>query len=179
MWKTSESSQTNKAPLLAALVTSGSVFVLAQALPGPGLLAQSAQAPDPGTSKFEVASIKPVSQGGEPSSHIGITSNSARIDIGQWSIRQLIIKAYRIEPYQLVGGPDWMSSLRFDIQATLPQGSNQKQIPEMLRSLLAERFGLVSHADTKELSGFELTVDKGGPKMEAAPPELSARSLTA
>jgi uncharacterized protein (TIGR03435 family) len=121
----------------------------------------------PSGPKLEVASIKPAPR---PTQHAGIAANAARVDIGNWSILQLIVKAYKIQGYQLIG-PDWMGSVRFDIQATLPQGANQKEIPEMLQWLLAERFGLVVHAGTKELSGFRLAVGKGGLKMKAAAPE--------
>jgi uncharacterized protein (TIGR03435 family) len=122
--------------------------------------------------KFEVASIKPAPQ---PSgNHVGITADGARVDIGNWSILQLIVKAYRIQFYQVVG-PEWLGRIRLDIQATLPQGSSQKEIPEMLRSLLAERFGLAVHAGTKEVRGFGLTVGKGGVKMKAALPEPGAK----
>jgi uncharacterized protein (TIGR03435 family) len=92
------------------------------------------------------------------------------VRIGNWSILQLIAKAYAIQPYQLVR-PDWMGSSRFDVQASLPQRSSQKEIPEMLQALLAERFGLVLHAETRNLPGFRLTVGRGGLKMQAAAPE--------
>src|SRR5580693_8295370 len=101
----------------------------------PRLLAQ------PSGPKFEVASIKPAAQ--PRGNHVGITADDARVDIGDWSVLQLIDKAYRIQSYQVIGPDRWeFAQIRFDIQATLPQGSTQKQIPEMLQWLLAERFGL-------------------------------------
>lgn len=118
----------------------------------------------PSGAKFEVASIKPSPQ---PAQHIGITSNGSRVDIGNWSILQLIVKAYRIQTYQLIG-PEWMWSARFDVQASLPRGSSKKSIPEMLQALLAERFGLVAHTETRDLQGFALVVGKGGPKIKVA-----------
>ena len=102
--------------------------------------------------------------------HTGITLNPARVDIGYWSVLQLIVRAYRLQPFQLIG-PDWMGLHRFDVQAKLPQGSTEKQLPEMLQWLLADRFGLKAHFDTKELNGFALEVGKGGVKMDAAPPD--------
>jgi uncharacterized protein (TIGR03435 family) len=67
-----------------------------------------------------------------------------------------------------------MGLLRFDVQAKLPEGSTQRQLPEMLQWLLADRFGLKAHFDTKELAGFALEVGKGGVKMDPAPPDPAA-----
>jgi hypothetical protein len=83
---------------------------------GPLLLAQSG-APisvKPSGPKFEVASIKPAPA--SPGNHVGITADGARMDIGDWSVLQLIDKAYRIQPYQIIGPDRWeFARIRFDI----------------------------------------------------------------
>jgi uncharacterized protein (TIGR03435 family) len=125
---------------------------------------------------FEVASIKP-SEPFNPAMvaagklHVGMKVDAARVDIGNFALMQLICKAYDVKLYQ-VSGPDWLKGgQRFDIVATLPQGATKEQVPLMLQSLLAERFKLEAHRDTKESNVYALIVGKGGPKIkESAPP---------
>ena len=129
---------------------------------------------------FEVATIK-LSPPMNPSMiaagklHVGMQVDAARVDIGFFSLADLIRTAYRVKSYQ-VSGPDWISGQRFDILAKMPEGSTKEQVPEMLQALLAERFKLTIHRETKEHSVYALVVGKGGPKLkEAAPePEIAA-----
>src|SRR5579871_4621693 len=106
----------------------------------PALVAQSPSA----APAFEVASIKP-SPPLDPSKliagtmHIGVSIDSARVDIGSTSLADLIRIAYRVKPYQ-VSGPDWMKAQRFDIMAKIPDGVSKDMVPEMLQGLLADRF---------------------------------------
>jgi uncharacterized protein (TIGR03435 family) len=154
--------------------------LLTGVLSGPLLHAQSQAATfgKPSGPKFEVASVKPapdrqtaMSAGLAP--HEGIRLDAARVDIGDWSITQLILRAYGLQPCQL-SGPQWMNSLRFDIAARFPQGAAGDQLPEMLQWLLAERFDLAAHGETRDLPVFALVVGKGGPKMKPAPPDPDA-----
>jgi uncharacterized protein (TIGR03435 family) len=64
---------------------------------------------------------------------------------------------------------------RWDIQATLPEGTNKDQVPEMLQALLAERFKLKVHKDSKEQPVYGLVVAKGGHKMKPAPAEAAPK----
>jgi len=129
--------------------------------------------------RFEVASIKPSAdfQTSQRSGHLGIKLDPARVDIGFWSLRQLIYRAYGIWGYQLTG-PDWMGTERFDVVATFPAGAGENQLPEMLQHLLADRFGLKAHTETKDLPGFALRVAKGGPKMKLTEPADQEPGLT-
>ncbi len=150
--------------------------VLTGAISGPRLRAQSQTAilTKPSGPKFEVASIKPVPiASAGPPAHVGINIDDARVDIGYWSIRQLILRAYGLPSYQL-SGPDWMSNLRFDVAAKFPEAATKDQLPQMLQWLLAERFGLVAHNEMKDLPAVALVVGKGGPKMRLAPPDADA-----
>ena len=151
--------------------------VLTGVLSGPRLSAQPSSTPivaTPSGAKFEVASIKPapLTSAGPPA-HAGIKIDGARVDIGYWSIRQLILRAYGLPSYQL-SGPGWMNDLRFDVTAKFPEGATRDQLPEMLQWLLADRFGLAAHAETKELPGFALVVGKGRPRMKPAEPDPNA-----
>ena len=90
--------------------------------------------------------------------------------------------AYRLKNYQ-ISAPDWMASERWDITAKLPDGSDPKQIPEMLQALLRDRFGIRMHREIKELPVYGLIVGKGGLKLRessadpAAGSEPSTRSV--
>jgi uncharacterized protein (TIGR03435 family) len=142
----------------------------------------SAQTPEARPLAFEVASIKPVGtlnpaaiQSGKM--RMGMKVDGAIVDIGGFSLSDLIRTAYEVKDYQ-VSGPDWLGSImtaeRFSIQATLPEGATEKQVPQMLQALLADRFKLVIHRETKDHSVYALIVGKGGLKMKEAEPEAPA-----
>jgi uncharacterized protein (TIGR03435 family) len=124
---------------------------------------------------FEVAAIKPAPPL-DPAKimagklHIGMTINAARVDIGNLSLADLIRIAYKIKPYQLTG-PDWMGAQRFDVQAKLPEGASKEQVPEMLQTLLADRFKLAIHRDSKDHAVYALVVGKSGFKMKESEPD--------
>jgi uncharacterized protein (TIGR03435 family) len=123
------------------------------------------------TPAFEVASIKP----SEPITpamvaagklHAGMKIDGKRVDIGNFALMQLICKAYDVKTYQ-VSGPSWLQAVgmagqRFDIIANLPEGATKEQVPQMLQNLLAERFKLVMHRDTKDQAVYALVIGKGG-----------------
>ena len=138
---------------------------------GPRLRAQpQAAAVGPSGPGFEAASIKRAADLMtvlRTKAFIGIRIDRARVDIGYWSIGQLIQKAYGLQPYQL-SGPDWMGLRRFNLSAKFPEGATEAQLPAMLQGLLVERFRLAAHRETKDLAGFALVVGKGGPKMKPA-----------
>jgi uncharacterized protein (TIGR03435 family) len=60
--------------------------------------------------------------------------------------------------FQLTGGPEWIKSGRFEIQAKSENAASEGQIKLMLQTLLADRFHLQFHRDTKEFSGYALSV---------------------
>jgi uncharacterized protein (TIGR03435 family) len=154
----------------ALLATIGPVLM--GVMTGPRLRAQSqaAEFGRPSGPKFEVASIKPAAG---PEVHAGTKIDAARVDIGYWSITQLILRAYGIPAYQL-SAPRGLGNLRFDIAAKLPEGSTPDQLPQMLQWLLAERFSLVVHGETRSLPALALLVAKDGPKMRPAAPDPDA-----
>jgi uncharacterized protein (TIGR03435 family) len=127
---------------------------------------------------FEVASIKPAgpinpARIAAGQMKIGMSIDSARVDIGFFSIADLIRTAYRIKSHE-VAGPDWLSMERFNIQAKIPDGVSKDLVPEMLQALLAERFKLTSHRETKEIPVYSLIVGKNGHKMKDAEPDTPA-----
>jgi uncharacterized protein (TIGR03435 family) len=118
---------------------------------------------------FEVASVKSaVPSGGRVGSsmHGGPgTSDTGRIIFTNVTLMNVLPRAYDVKPYQ-VTGPDWLSSERYDITATIPPGTTKEQFNLMLQRLLAERFHLALHHETKELQGYELIRGKTGPKLK-------------
>jgi uncharacterized protein (TIGR03435 family) len=133
--------------------------------------------------QFEVASIKPagpldpaaIASG---KAHVGMSVDKARVDIGGAVLIGLICQAYKVKPYQIQGGPGWLYTERYDILAKIPEGSTQEQVPEMLQSLLADRFKLVLHKDNKETPVYAMIIGKGGPKMKEAAPDTPPPAKT-
>jgi uncharacterized protein (TIGR03435 family) len=83
------------------------------------------------------------------------------------TLTSVLLRAYDVKPYQLTG-PDWLSSRRYDIVATIPPGTTKEQFNRMLQNLLAERFHLVLHHETRELQGYELVTGRSGPKLKVS-----------
>ena len=147
------------------------VPVVTGVISGPRLRAQPSRfeiVAAPSGPRFAVASIKPapITSGGPPA-NAGIKIDGGRVDIGYWSIKQLILRAYGIPDYQL-SAPGWVADLRFDVAAKFPEEAGRDQLPEMLKWLMADRFGLAAHAESRELAGFALVLGKGGLKMKPA-----------
>jgi uncharacterized protein (TIGR03435 family) len=126
---------------------------------------------------FEVASVKPAGaldprkiMSGEQ--RIGKKVDKARVEYHSVALGELVAEAYKVKSFQVVG-PDWMQGMgapRFDIQAKMPDGATEDQIPQMLQALLAERFGLKVHKESKERNVYELVVAKTGLKMKPSDP---------
>jgi uncharacterized protein (TIGR03435 family) len=127
---------------------------------------------------FEVASIRSAAQitpdmVAAGKLHVGMKIDAGKVDIGYFSLRELIPLAYDVKPFQLTG-PDWLSAQRFDILAKLPEGATKEQVPAMLRALLEERFKLKAHRENKEQPVYSLEVAKSGPKFKEAPAPTDA-----
>jgi uncharacterized protein (TIGR03435 family) len=121
---------------------------------------------------FEVASIKealPLSVENSQSGrfHVGINLDGSRADYGFMSLADLIPYAHRVKRYQL-SGPSWMHETRWDILAKIPPGQPADRAPEMMRNLLAERFKLAIHPDSRVESVYALVVGNGPLKIKEA-----------
>lgn len=92
-----------------------------------------------------------------------------RIEIHGWSAAELLAAAYQI-PMREIQGPPWISDVRFDVDALIPSGQPRAKAPEMLRTLLEDRLALKAHRDVHRVSGYILSVGKGGPRLKDAPP---------
>ena len=119
--------------------------------------------------KFEVASIR--LHTGLLIMSGGINISGSRVDIPASSLSALIASAYDLKPYQLEGGTEWMRSDLYDISAEAPAGTvpTEQQAKQMLQKLLAERFQVKLHPETREKAVYALTVGKSGPKLKENP----------
>jgi uncharacterized protein (TIGR03435 family) len=87
--------------------------------------------------------------------------------------------SYRIPESQLIGGPDWIGTLRFDIEAKAADGvqtHDPEQNLSLIRSLLQDRFRLKAHRETREGAVFSLVVGKNGSKLKEAVDNGAPRS---
>ncbi len=145
-----------------------------------GLLFQAAP-------QFEVVSIKPNTNGPGPS--IINMPPTGRANLTNVTVRMMLRTAYRYQDYQIIGGPGWVNTDQFDIQAR-PAPDYQPEtyapcfgadcpfskVQIMMQGLLADRFQLKTHRETRELLVYELTIGKSGFKLKevAAPPQRGA-----
>jgi len=125
---------------------------------------------------FEVASVKPCTEEQQRQFPIGLFAYpGGRLRVTNETLRQLIHDAYGLEMHQILGGPAWLDSERWIVEAKAPEASAGKpEMRLMLQTLLANRFGLKIHRETKTESVYALVVAKGGPKLK--PPKDSTRA---
>ena len=187
----------NAGPLLAMLQQSAVV--------PPAITPQSPQSPPSPAPRetFEVAAVRlraaappggrggPGPDGQEPKCYGSVQIDPRRLALTNMMLYRIITLAYGKSCYGfesmnlLSGGPAWVTADRYDIEATLPQGtpsytkqqfdadsagietSDATRVQAMLQTLLADRFKLVVRRETKEVPGYILTVGKGGPRLTA------------
>jgi uncharacterized protein (TIGR03435 family) len=115
-----------------------------------------AQAPEsPGSRTFDVASVKPNTSGGGSSQRFAPNGTMTLVNN---TLRNIIRTAHGLQGAQVVGGPDWLDTDRFDVlaKANAPFTTDEGRV--MLRALVAERFGVVTHSETRDLPVFLLRV---------------------
>jgi uncharacterized protein (TIGR03435 family) len=128
-------------------------------------LACAAQPP----ASFEVATVKLV----HPSAHpgmIAVDTDPGMVRYSNVTLQTLIGVAYRFDSRLIVGGPAWLDRELYEVSAKLPPGTPKARVPAMLQSLLAERFKLALHRETKEERVYFLVIGKNGPKLKKATP---------
>ena len=123
---------------------------------------------------FEVASIK-ANKSGEPNVRLFLTPNG--FSATNAPLGEVIRLAYQVQEFQMSGGPPWIDSERYDIEAKVDSSAteqlgqlDQDQRRFMLRPLLEDRFQLRVHQETKELPIYALVIAKNGPKLHEAKP---------
>ncbi len=117
--------------------------------------------------RFEAVSIRPVK---DVNGNYGWSWKGRRFTASAISIRSLIAWAYDLKEFQLEGGPKWMANDRFDITAAA-EGEKEPSDPEfkrMVQIMLADRFQLKTHPETRDMSSYVLRVIPGSVKLKAA-----------
>jgi bla regulator protein blaR1 len=138
--------------------------------------AQEQQAPLP---KFDVISIKPNNSkdprdwSPEWGRVVGMFPSPGRLVIRNYSLKLLILTAYRLKDFQLDGARGWINDDAWNIEATFsptPGKSPMQSGAERLPALLEDRFHLAVHRETRQLPVYTLVVAKGGPKLTPSDP---------
>lgn len=129
------------------------------------------------TPKFEVASIKP-SDPAIQGFRIQTAPGGRFIGTGV-TLKFLIQQAYGVRDFQISGGPGWIDTLRFDLNATSAEVTEgQRDAMQMrMRNLLADRFQLKLTRETREMPVYALVVAKGGPKMQESTVGTDGRNM--
>jgi uncharacterized protein (TIGR03435 family) len=120
---------------------------------------------------FEVASVKPYGAGAQAAQSWKVTGN--RVELLGIPVRILIARAFEIPMEQLdrlVGVPDWAIRDLFEIRAVIPDGASERDVPGMLKALLADRFGLKARIEPRPYGVYELIASPSGPTF----PEVGA-----
>jgi uncharacterized protein (TIGR03435 family) len=150
------------------------ITFLAPALALSLIAAPVAQQPE-----FEVASVKPTK---EDHGFMGMRfPGVGQFSINNMPLREMVRFAYQLQPMQIDGGPDWAQSQRFDIIAKAEGKPTMSQIHAMLRTLLAERFALKVHTETREIPIYELVLARAdgrlGEKLQPANSECRPMTI--
>jgi uncharacterized protein (TIGR03435 family) len=127
--------------------------------------------------QFEVVSIKAAAPASSFHSSESLTGGPGSSDRGMFhctcTVAALITKAFELQRYQIPGYPS-LPTDTFEVSAKIPVGTTQEQFLMMIQSLLKDRFGLAWHFEKKEVQGYQLVVEKSGPKLQ----ESNAASAT-
>jgi uncharacterized protein (TIGR03435 family) len=145
------------------------IATLACGLAMAGLSAQTA------TPRFDAVSIK-ANRSGDSQQILSIAPDGS-YTLTNATVRMLIRQAYRVQEFQIADAPDWTETERFDVKARAPAGSTAAAVPDMVRSLLEERFGVVARRETREMPVFVLTLAREnalGPRLRRTAPDAAA-----
>jgi len=114
--------------------------------------------------EFEVASIKPSAT---ISDRAYLQAQPGRLLMQYFSPRGLVLLAYGIADYQVVGGPDWFASDHYDLEAKAAGNATVQQMEgPMLQTLLEDRFKLKLHRETRQLPVYELSLENGNRRLQ-------------
>jgi len=140
--------------------------------------------------KSEIIQPRPMAEGADPGwdvvtvrlsdpekSRTTIELRGRHILLGNRTVETMLRVAYSLQENQILKAPDWVKTEHFDVDGipNVEGQPNAKQLQVMLRKLLAERFGLVTHTEKRELPVYVITVAKGGTKMTLNTSDPSGR----
>jgi uncharacterized protein (TIGR03435 family) len=125
------------------------------------------------TAAFDVASIRVNRDwSDQPTLLRPILQPGGRVLMRKQTVRDLIQAAYEVRDDELIGGPDWSRSVGFDLEARGPAAMSADAARAMLRALLAERFSLNVHRESRQMSIYVMTMaarsGQPGPQLRPA-----------
>ena len=132
------------------------------ALPGSTAFCQ----PSTPAPSFEVASVKPSGHAVGPDYNNQLTWSPNGLSARNATLKRLIAEAWRLQLNQ-VSCPAWLARNEYDLEAKTGAAATREQMTLMLQTLLAQRFKLVEHNETKDMRVYELVIGKSGPKIHA------------
>ena len=137
---------------------------------GVGALRAQAPAQTPVTPGFDVASVKP----SDPNPTNGILGSIPSMRpqgrtgfaVSNMPFRMLVPMAYGVQDFQIIGGPSWQSN-KFDIIAKAAEGTTQstQELLPMMKTLLADRFKMKTHTETREMATYALVIARSDGKL--------------
>jgi uncharacterized protein (TIGR03435 family) len=120
-----------------------------------------------GRPQFDAASVKVNESADRPYTRY----DPIRVDLHKASIKHLVRRAWHLPDYQIVW-PAWVDAQRgargYDVSVTFPRDTSPERLKLMFQDLLATRFGLATHWETRELKAFEVRVSEQGSKLREA-----------
>ena len=127
---------------------------------------------------YATVSIKPDKSGLQRQ---GLKLGPGELIVTNETLQMMIRDAFQIEFDQIHGGPDWLNTERYDVQAKVDKSALEKlknlgqeqgdlEQRRMLQALLADRFRLAVHRDTRAVQGYDLVVAENGPKLQQSLP---------
>ena len=119
------------------------------------------------TPHFDVASIRPNTSADRGGTMRPIAGGYSARNL---SVNNLIQAAYNVKPWEIAGGPAWVTTDRYDLDAKSEGNPSREEKLQMLGALLADRFQLKVHREMRQTTVYSLTVAKNGPKLQATAP---------
>jgi uncharacterized protein (TIGR03435 family) len=130
-------------------------------------------AQEPAATTFEVASVKPSNPNPDPANPLAqialiLPQPGGRFTATNTPLRMMIMAAYELQQEaQLVGGPSDLLGAKYDITAKAPVAFIGKELPQLLRTLLADRFKLKTHTESRELPLYDLVIARSDGRLGA------------
>jgi len=143
---------------MKASVCVATALLIAAAISGP---AQPATA-------FEVASVKVSPPRVGKAGYTSLDADAAMVRYTNVTLEMLVAIAYRFDSNRILSGPAWLTTESYDLAAKLPPDASKDRVPEMLQTLLAERFKLAVHRQSREQRVYFLVAAKNGTRLKRA-----------
>ena len=123
---------------------------------------------------FDVAAIKPTKPGEQ---HQGFSNDGASVKLTQETVASMIMFAYGVHHKQIVGGPGWLEDDPYDVngKADVAGEPDYAQMQNMVKTLLADRYGLKFHREKRDMGYFAVRVGSGAKMAKAADPQRGRR----